>query len=114
MKKKLKFIIAFILSILIICFLIFVPVSCNKKDYYMKTLIEQEMTYTQYDSLCKKDNIPMKFEEWNSTFFLSSDKKLINQFLYTVYNDDTLIVYTAILDVNTIFVTKRIEYEIKK
>lgn len=80
----------------------------------MQTLIEQEMTYKQYDSLCVKDNISIQFEDWNNTFFINSEKKVIEQFMYTVFKGDTIIVYTAIPDASTVFITKRIEYEIKK
>lgn len=76
----------------------------------MQTLIEQEMTYKQYDSLCVKDNISIQFEDWDNTFFINSEKEVIEQFMYTVYKGDTIILYTAIPSTNTVFMTKRIQY----
>jgi len=109
MKKS--YIILIIVFICLISSLFFIPKK-PKEQLYMQTLIEQTYSYEQFDSLCNADNIYNDLNEWDCIYFTNdSSNSYIKQYLYTIYKDDTLIVYSIIPSEDSIFINKRITIE---
>lgn len=103
-----------ILGIVFLCLIgvFFLIPKTPKEEIFMHTYIEQVYSYEQFDSLCIADGIHNDLKEWDSVVFIDdSTKTPINQYMYVIEKNDTMIVYSAIPSDSTIFINKRMSIE---
>lgn len=111
MRKILLYIIIF-LSISSCALFRKTPKEIEKTNFYMQTLIENVITYSQVDSICISDKILSPPDGWTKTVFIDGETgEPFEEYLYILEKGDTTYFYNLIPYENNVYFHKRIQIE---